>query len=323
MAVQALTCEQLRARYTLEAGEVWTADNMRIMIRDHYPALFRSMCKNANVNTIGDNTVWAEYYDGGHALLRGTAGTGKSVFMFIMFVEFLKMLRAPRTEGVVDVDGVVVFNPAVTSIAIQWDGIYGGDPIVFRHGDNSMDYRRRVHLFDAGTDEPVMRLPASQGEGYFLATASANPIHHRAWDSKQVGMKRQYSVLWSVEELVLLVKHLGKGNSISRQQVYDRYAVVGGVPRLILRQDARHLLATVRYRVASITMDMVRTVIGTCEANPEDLLHTGSEKDAFSMFAMDVKAEGDFDDVKVCHQAPLVNSGSGTRYSALGLYTCR
>jgi len=322
MAVQALTCEQLRARYTLEAGEVWTADNMRIMIRDHYPALFRSMCKNANVNTIGDNTVWAEYYDGGHALLRGTAGTGKSVFMFIMFVEFLKMLRAPPTEGVVDVDGVVVFNPAVSSIAIQWDGIYGGHPIVFRHGDDSMDYRRRVHLFDAGADKPVLRLPASQGEGYFLATASANPIHYRAWDSKQVGMKRQYSVLWSVEELVLLVKHLGKGNSISRQQVYDRYAVVGGVPRLILRQDARHLLATVRYRVASITMDMVRTVIGTCEANPEDLLHTGSEKDAFSMFAMDVKAEGDFDDVKVCYR-PLVNSGSGTRYSALGLYTCR
>ena len=321
MAVQALTYEQLRAQYTLEAGEVWTADNMRIMIRDHYPALFRSMCKNANVNTIGDYTVWTGDYDGGHALLRGTAGTGKSVFMFVMFVEFLKMLRAPPTEGVVKVDGVVVFNPAVTSIAIQWDGIYGGDPIVFRHGDNSMDYRRRVHLFDAGTDEPVMRLPASQGEGYFLATASANPIHHRAWDSKQVGMKKQYSVLWSVEELVQLVAELGK--SISRQQVYNRYAVVGGVPRLILRQDARHLLATVRSRVASITIDMVRTVIGTGEANPEDLLHTGSEKDAFSMFAMDVKAEGDFDDVKVCNQAPLVNSGSGTRYSALGLYTCR
>ena len=52
----------------------------------------------------------------------------------------------------------------------------------------------------------------------------------------------------------------------------------------------------------------------------EGLLHTGS---GFSMFAMDVKAEGDFDDVKVCNQAPLVNSGSGTRYSALGLYTCR
>ena len=70
-------------------------------------------------------------------------------------------------------------------------------------------------------------------------------------------------------------------------------------------------------------MDTFRTVIGTGEANPEDLLHTGSEKDAFSLFAMDVKAEGDFDDVKVCHQAPLVSCGSGTRYSAPCLYTCR
>ena len=65
MTVQDLTHEELRDRYTLEAGEVWTAGRMRIMIRDHYPALFRSMCKSANVHTTGDDTAWKP---GGHAV---------------------------------------------------------------------------------------------------------------------------------------------------------------------------------------------------------------------------------------------------------------
>ena len=49
------------------------------------------------------------------------------------------------------------------------------------------------------------------------------------------------------------------------------------------------------------------------------LLHTGSDDESFSMFTMGVKAEGDFADVKVCHQAPLVKCGIGIRYSPLRL----
>ena len=71
MAVQDLTYAELQTRYTLKAGQVWTAGGMRIMIRDHYPALFRSMCKSANVHTIGDDTAWKiRSFTGGHALLR-------------------------------------------------------------------------------------------------------------------------------------------------------------------------------------------------------------------------------------------------------------
>ena len=322
MAVRDLTYEELRDRYTLEAGQVWTAGGMRIMIRDHYPALFRSMCKNANVHTLGNDAMWeGGSFTGGHALLRGTAGTGTSTFMFVMFIEFLKMLRAPSTEEVVKVDGVVVFNPAVTSIRIQWDGVYGGNSMVLRHGNAQMDPHRRVHLFDAGRDEPVRELPGNQGEGYFLATSSADPNHYRAWESKQLRLKKQYSVLWSAEELLHLIALKSNTVSISRQQLYDRYAVVGGVPRLILYQDASQLLETVQGRVEYITLDMVRTVMRNDAWGREALLHTGSGTDSFAMFAMDVKAEGDFDDVRVCHQAPLVNCGIGTRYSALDLYT--
>ena len=322
MAVQDLTYEELKDRYTLEAGEVWTADGMRIMIRNHYPALFRSMCKSANVHTIGDDTAWKiRSFTGGHALLRGTAGTGKSAFMFVMFIEFLKMLRAPPREEVVKVDGVVVFNPAVARIVLQWDGVHAGEPIAFCQGEESLEMRRSVHLLDAGTDAPVRELCGGQGEGYFLATSSANPIHYRQWASKQLLLKKHCSVLWSVEELRELIALKGQAVNISLQQLYDRYVVVGGIPRLILNHSASQLLAAVRRRVARITKDMVRTMTRNDVESREILLRAGSGQDSFSIFAMDVKAEGDFDDVKVCHQAPLIMFGVGTRYSALGLYT--
>ena len=319
MAVQDLTYEELKDRYTLEAGEVWTADGMRIMIRNHYPALFRSMCKSANVHTIGNFTAWKGSVMGRHALLRGTAGTGKSAFMFVMFIEFLKMLRAPPTEDVVKADGVVVFNPKVASIAIRWDGVYGGEPIVIGQGEEALDNRRRVHLLEAGADAPVHELRGCQGEGYFLATSSANPIHYRRWEFKHLGLKKHCSVLWSVEELLQLNEHFGDTAKISRRQLYDRYAVVGGVPRLIFGHSASQLLTAVRNRVTSITEDMVRMVT---QNDVGAFLRTCRDPDSLSMFAMDVKAEGDFDDVRVSHQARFVKCGIGTRwYSVPDLYT--
>ena len=315
LAVRDLTYEQLMALYTLEGSRVWYAGKKPILIRDHYPALFRSMCKSANLHTIGDNDAWAiPSFTGGHALLRGTAGTGKSTFMFVMFIEFLKMLRAPANKGVVEVDGVVVFNPAVASIRIQWDGVYGGESIIL---GESHAYEDRVVLFDAGNDKPVKQLPG-ECVGYFLATSSANPEHYEAWDSKQAHLKKQYSVLWSVGEIQRLIGVMCLADQISEDQLHDRYNVVGGVPRLILRNNASQLLKIVKARVKDITWKMVRTVIENDAHSREGLLHTSS---GVSMFAMDVKAEGDFDDVQVCHPAPLVQCGIGTRYSMADVYT--
>ena len=94
-----------------------------------------------------------------------------------------------------------------------------------------------------------------------------------------------------------LIEVLGMETTISKQDVYDRYAVVGGVPRLILSRDATQLLRTVRSMVARITLDMVRMVIGDGNVNREDLLYT--DDSGVPMFALDVKAEGDFDEAKV------------------------
>ena len=252
-------------------------------------------------------------------MLRSTAGTGNSAFMFVMFIEFLKMLRAPPTEDVVKADGVVVFNPKVASIAIRWDGVYGGEPIVIGQGEEALDNRRRVHLLEAGADAPVHELRGCQGEGYFLATSSANPIHYRRWEFKHLGLKKHCSVLWSVEELLQLNEHFGDTAKISRRQLYDRYAVVGGVPRLIFGHSASQLLTAVRNRVTSITEDMVRMVT---QNDVGAFLRTCRDPDSLSMFAMDVKAEGDFDDVRVSHQARFVKCGIGTRwYSVPDLYT--
>ena len=163
LAVRDLMYEALKARYTLEAGSVWEANEMRILIRGHYPALFRSMCKSANVHTIGNDAARTiRSLVGGHALLRGTAGTGTSAFMFVMFIEFLKMYSARPNQKAVTVDGVVVFNPAVASILIQWEGVYGGNAILLREGKESVDPRRLVHLFDAGQNKPVRRLQAGR-----------------------------------------------------------------------------------------------------------------------------------------------------------------
>ena len=44
--------------------------------------------------------------------------------------------------------------------------------------------------------------------------------------------------------------------------------------------------------------------------NREALLRTGTGTQSFSLFAMDVKAEGDFDDVWACHRALRVYGDS-------------
>ena len=127
--------------------------------------------------------------------------------------------------------------------------------------------------------------------------------------------------MWSLEELQRLIALKRDAVDISPQELYDRYAVVGGVPRLILNNDASQLIAAVEERARSITIDMVRAVRRNDTGKCQGLLHTGTGTKSFSLFAMDVKAEGDFDDVRVRHLAPLVNRGIGTRYSALDRYT--
>ena len=228
----------LTQAFPFEAGAVWQVGKIRILIREHFPALFRSMCRKANVQNMGVRDA-----EGGHALLRGTAGTGKTYFMLVMFIQFLKMMRAAST---VRKDSEhQVFTGAVTSIILKWDLVNGGQTILFDASPSpGAEYARlhRVHLYDAGTN--LVQLPDPQGDGFYLATAASDPRHYTAWDSK-AWVAKQYSVLWSPSELL----HLTEWEGISKDELADRFAVVGGVPRLILSHTARTLQQVVRERI--------------------------------------------------------------------------
>ena len=293
LALQALSkmnSTALTQAFPFEAGAVWQVGKIRILIREHFPALFRSMCRKANVQNMGvDDAI------GGHALLRGTAGTGKTYFMLVMFIQFLKMMRAAST---VRKDSEhQVFTGAVTSIHLKWDQLNGGQSILFdaspSHHDGEYTRLHRVHLFDAG--DQLRLLPGAQGDGFYLATASADPRQNCAkWDSKAY-VTKQYSVLWSPSELL----HLAEWEGISKDELGDRFAVVGGVPRMVLSQTAQQLQQLVKERLAEVTIRQVRAIIGHPLRDNNAVNMLSAETASFSPFTLDVKAEGDFDQVQV------------------------
>ena len=282
----------LTKAFPFEAGAVWQVGKIRILIRDHFPALFRSMCRKANVQNMGVRDA-----EGGHALLRGTAGTGKTYFMLVMFIQFLKMMRAAST---VRKDSEhQVFTGAVTSILLKWDLVNGGQAILFdaSPSPDSGHHSRvhRIHLYDAGTN--LLQLPDAQGDGFYLATASADPRSYKAWDSKAC-VDKQYSVLWSPSELL----HLAEWEGISKDELGDRFEVVGGVPRMILSHTAPTLRRLVRERLAGVTIPQVRAIIGRLARGSyavKDMLHAVGDNLSFSLFALDVEANDDFDNVQV------------------------
>ena len=298
--------------FPFEAGAEWQVGPIRILIRDHFPALFHSMCRKANVQNMGVDVA-----RGGHALLRGTPGTGKTYFMLVMFIQFLKMMRAASTVR------EEAFTGAVTSIRIKWDQLNGGTGIVFDASqDHSSQYTKvhRVHLYDAGTT--MVKLPGAQGDGFFLATAStADRRHYTAWDSKAF-VAKQYSVLWSPSELL----RVGTWRGIANDELADRFAIVGGVPRLVLSYTTEQLQDMVKKRLAKVSMSQVLAVIDSPHRNKylyvEDILHSVDGPQSFSLFALTVEPEGDFDHLRVlCHGCALGCWQEMSSHTCVGCYT--
>ena len=278
----------LTQAFPFEAGAVWQVGKIRILIREHFPALFRSMCRKANVQNMGVDGA-----QGGHALLRGMPGTGNTYFMLVMFIQFLKMMRAASTVR------EETFTGAVTSIRIKWDQLNGGTGILFDASeDHSSQYTKvhRVHLYDAGTT--MVKLPGAQGDGFFLATASTDDRrHYTAWDSKAL-VAKQYSVLWSPSELL----RVGTWRGIAKDELADRFAVVGGVPRLVLSYTTEQLQDMVKKRLAGVSMSQVWTIINSPHRNNdavEGMLRGVDGERTFSLLGLTVKPEGDFDRVQV------------------------
>ena len=252
---------------------------------------------------------------GGHALLRGTPGTGNTYFMLVMFIQFLKMMRAASTVR------EETFTGAVTSIRIKWDQLDGVDILFDASQDYSWQYTKvhRINLYDAG--ETMVELPHAKGDGFYLATASADPKHYAAWDSKAF-VAKQYSVLWSPSELL----RVGTWRGIAKDELADRFAVVGGVPRLVLSYTTEQLQDMVKKRLAKVSMSQVLAVIDSPHRYKclyvEDILHSVDGPQSFSLFALTVEPEGDFDHLRVlCHGCALGCWQEMSSHTCVGCYT--
>jgi len=110
---------------------------------------------------------------------------------------------------------------------------------------------------------------------------------------------KQYSVLWSPSELL----RVGTWRGIAKDELADRFAIVGGVPRLVLSSTTQQLRDMVKKRLAAVSMPQVRTIINSPHRNkdsPDDMLRSVvGEQHSFSLFALAVEPVGDFDRAQV------------------------
>ena len=207
--------------YPLESGKVWTlpVSKRQIMIRKHHKRLFQLMCHDMKLGDIG-----IKQPSQSKALLAGSPGTGKSMFMWIAAISFMKMmkadplakwatgeLRAPkRTTKLKQLRGkkhldVVVFNPWVTSICLRWSSMVGGKPVWL--GEKRPSHLTTVHLYDAGVH--LDKLPGTGSQMFALATSPADPTHYEGWVAKDSVVPR-YSMALTAEEMEELAGLRGK-----------------------------------------------------------------------------------------------------------------
>ena len=152
---------ELRERYIFKSGEVWTlpVSGIKILIREHDERLFALMCYDMNLGRVGFRRPSTK----SKALLAGSPGMGKSTFMWVAAITFMKMVKAdPSEEHIQHVyllqrDGrtklkVAVFNPHVSGLRIRWTKLAGAEMVYLGHEPHAMDCLRTVRLFDAGAN---------------------------------------------------------------------------------------------------------------------------------------------------------------------------
>ena len=159
LSLYQMSLVELREKYIFKGGEVWTlpASGRRILIREHDERLFALMCHDMNLGRVGSKLPSAR----SKALLAGTPGMGKSTFMWVAAITFMKMVKAnPSEEHIQHVyllqrNGrtklkVAVFNPHVSGLRLRWTRLAGAEMVYLGHEPHSMDCLRTVRLFDAG-----------------------------------------------------------------------------------------------------------------------------------------------------------------------------
>ena len=224
---------ELRERYIFKSGEVWTlpVSGIKILIREHDERLFALMCYDMNLGRVGFRRPSTK----SKALLAGSPGMGKSTFMWVAAITFMKMVKAdPSEEHIQHVyllqrDGrtklkVAVFNPHVSGLRIRWTKLAGAEMVYLGHEPHSMDYLRTVRLFNAGAN--LVQLPCAQTRAFVFATSPAHPFHHDQWTNEDT-IQPRYIMPWTWEEVKALARVVGK----PEVECFQQFELIGGNPR--------------------------------------------------------------------------------------------
>ena len=304
-------------QYPLESGKVWTlpVSKRQIIVRKHHKRLFQLMCHDMKLGDVG-----IKQPSQSKALLAGSPGTGKSMFMWIAAISFMKMmkadplakwatgeLRAPkRTTKLKQLRGkkhldVVVFNPCVTSICLQWSSMAGGKPVWL--GDKRPSLFTTVHLYDAGVH--LKELPGTRSQLFALATSSANPTHYEEWVAKDSVVPR-YSMAWTAEEMAELAGLRGIRDVDWRGQ----FEMIGGNPRAVFELSTDALATKVRDDVSGLRESDVRNVYQMVRRDADQMLrsHPGKGTPAFSVLYLRPAHEVDPEDGFGDYQGHTVRS---------------
>ena len=273
---------ELREKYIFKGGEVWTlpASGRRILIREHDERLFALMCHDMNLGRVGSKLPSAR----SKALLAGTPGMGKSTFMWVAAITFMKMVKAdPSVEHVQHVDllqrngrtklKVAVFNPHVSGLRLRWTKLAGAEMVYLGQEPNSMSCVRTVRLFDAGAN--WTQLPCTEALVYAFATSPADPRYYDRWMMKDA-IQPRYVMPWTWGEIKALARLVGK----PELECFQQFELIGGNPRGVFDYSMAELTATVKRRTTSLA---------ACDFDKLDQMlcvndsHSGSHTPTFSL----------------------------------------
>ena len=225
--------------FKLEAGVVWTLPHSgrKVLIRSHYPRLLKLLCHDMGLQHLGEGFSPSPRNKG---LLVGSPGTGKSTFMWVAAIHFMKMALS-RDDAPCRPD----FNPKVRSLRFQWSQLLRGREVYLGPVSGG---RTCVAIYDAGVN--LKELPPQTCE-FAIAGSSTEADHFRQWRGKD-SVQPRYSKPWEWSEIKSLSDHLPDDEYNS--DLVDKFTIVGGNPRALFGHTLADLAKQVDERVASLTL---------------------------------------------------------------------
>ena len=233
--------------YELKAGNVWILPSgRRVLIRHHYPRLLELLCNDMKLALVGKATP----RNVNRGLLVGTPGTGKTTFMWLVAIQFMKMVLTRSDQA-----PTAAFNPRVNSIEFRWTGMMDGRPLYVSHDGDIPDSLTCVHLYDAGMN--LMALPAQKAV-FAIGASLSDARHYEKWITKDSAHPR-YSRPWEWPEMQWLSEQLQEGSSDTTFWKLDnlaaKFKIIGGNPRAVFDHKLQQLHEFVQDKLEALSAE--------------------------------------------------------------------